>query len=95
MSLQAVIPGLAPGLFALLPQILLLLFALVVLLLSPRTWWRTLVYSLRRPQWILGLVLALGACWLASSAVSFTWPDPVAGEVRQLNVGELPAGDSR
>ena len=33
MSLQAVIPGLAPGLFALLPQILLLLFALVVLLL--------------------------------------------------------------
>ena len=95
MSLQAVIPGLAPGLFALLPQVLLLLFALVVLLLSPRTWWRTLVYSLRRPQWILGLVLVLGACWLANSAASSIWPAPVAGEVRRLNVGDFAAGDSR
>ena len=43
MSLLAVIPGLAPGLLALLPQLLLLLFALVVVLLSPRTWWRALV----------------------------------------------------
>ncbi len=95
MSLQAVIPGLAPGLFALLPQVLLLLFALVVLLLSPRTWWRTLVYSLRRPQWVFAIALAVAACWLARSAVSSIWPDPVAGEVRRLNVGEFAAGDSR
>ncbi|MEE3198620.1 MAG: hypothetical protein VX254_01225, partial [Planctomycetota bacterium] len=79
MSLQAVIPGLAPGLFALLPQVLLLLFALVVLLLSPRTWWRTLVYSLRRPQWVFAIALAVAACWFARSVLSSIWPVPVAG----------------
>ena len=95
MSLLAVIPGLAPGLLALLPQILLLLFALLVLLLSPRTWWRTLVYSLRRPRWIFALVLVVAACWVAMSGFSSIWPDPVAGKVRKLHVGEFAAGDSR
>ncbi|MFP6739116.1 MAG: PQQ-binding-like beta-propeller repeat protein [Planctomycetota bacterium] len=95
MSLLAVIPGLAPGLLALLPQILLLLFALVVLLLSPRTWWRTLVYSCRRPQWILALLLGAGACWLGISKISSSWPAPAAGEVRKPHVGDFTAGDSR
>ena len=53
MSLLAVIPGLAPGLLAFLPQFLLLLFALFVVLLSPRTWWRVLGYTVRRPKWAL------------------------------------------
>ena len=60
MSLLAVIPGLAPGLLALLPQLLLLLFALFVVLLSPRTWWRALGYTVRRPKWALLLVLTAG-----------------------------------
>ena len=59
MSLLAVMPGLAPGLLARLPQFLLL-FALFVVLLSPRTWWRVLGYTVRRPKWALLLVLTAG-----------------------------------
>ena len=59
MSLLAVMPGLAPGLLARLPQFLLL-FALFVVLLSPRTWWRALGYTVRRPKWALLLVLTAG-----------------------------------
>ena len=95
MSLLAVIPGLAPGLLALLPQLLLLLFALVVVLLSPRTWWRTLVYSVRRPQWFLGLVLFAAGCWFVLEKLSDTWPGPVAGKALPGRVGEFAVGDSR
>lgn len=59
MSLLAVMPGLAPGLLALLPQFLLL-FALFVVLLSPRTGWRVFGYTVRRPKWALLLVLTAG-----------------------------------
>ena len=95
MSLLAVIPGLAPGLLALLPQLLLLLFALVVVLLSPRTWWRALVYSVRRPQWLLGLVLFAGGCWFVQEKLSGTWPGPVAGKALPARVGEFSVGGSR
>ena len=95
MSQLAVIPGLAPGLLALLPQIILLLFALVVVLLSPRTWWRALVYSIRRPQWILALALISGVGWFGIDALSAFWPEPVAGDARKLTVGEFFVGDSR
>ena len=94
MSLLAVIPGLAPGLLALLPQFLLLLFALFVVLLSPRTWWRTLGYIVRRPKWALLLVVTAGGGWYAPQGLAFIWPAPVAGEPLAGRVGEFSNGDS-
>ncbi|MEE3231435.1 MAG: PQQ-binding-like beta-propeller repeat protein [Planctomycetota bacterium] len=94
MSLLAVIPGLAPGLLALLPQLLLLLFALFVVLLSPRTWWRALGYTVRRPKWALLLVLTAGAGWYAPQGLAFIWPAPVAGEPLAGRAGEFSNGDS-
>ena len=95
MSLLAVIPGLAPGLLALLPQLLLLLFALVLLLLSPRTWWRAFLYSVRRPQWVVALALVVAGSWYAFGAVSAGWPAPAAGKVLPGRVGAFSIGDSR
>ncbi len=94
MSLLAVIPGLAPGLLALLPQLLLLLFALFVVLLSPRTWWRALGYTVRRPKWALLLVLTAGGCWYAPQGLAFIWPEPVAGEPLAGRVGGFSNGDA-
>lgn len=90
---QAVIPGLAPGLVALVPQLLLLLLAVVFLVLSPRTWWRLVVASARRPLRalvFLGVAVGfvLGIRWLLSLRSV-----PAPGLVLADNRNGFPIGD--
>ena len=47
MNFVAVIPGVAPGLVAILPLIATLALATLFFLASPRTWWRGLNGSIR------------------------------------------------
>ena len=90
----AVIPGLAPGLAALLPQ----LFALAVLTLSvvfsPRAWWNGFRACLRRPFRTLVVTGAVFIVYLMGSAlVRNVTPRPGAPLAARTN--GYPTGDAR
>lgn len=94
-SVLAVIPGLAPGLVAILPQLLLLLLAALALVFSPRAWWRLAVAALRRPLWSLAVAGGAAAIVLGASFLLALIPRPAPGAAIARSVSGFPVGDLR
>ncbi len=89
----AVIPGLAPSLVAILPQILILSLMTIALVLSPRAWWRLAVRALRHPL-RSSLVVCVGAALMYGSAqLVALLPRPAPGEPIPDAVEGFPLGD--
>ena len=87
--LWALIPGIAPGLVAIFPQLLILALAMLGLVLSPRSWWRFLRYAARHPVRVLaGCAILLVAAFLLIQVIALIAPPPRA--LRPMP--EIPGG---
>lgn len=90
----ALIPGIAPGLVAIFPQLLILALAMLGLVLSPRSWWRFLRYTARHPVRVLaGCAVPLVAAFLLIQVLALLAPPPRAlGPMPEIP-GGFPPGD--
>ncbi len=97
---HAVIPGIAPGLAAVLPQVLFFLLALLALLFSPRAWARLVIGAWRHPGWTAGSAAVAGLLALGLVRLPELFPRPAPGaeipdEVDGFTVGDPRAARSR
>lgn len=91
----AVIPGLAPSLVAILPQLVLISFATLALLVSPRAWWRIAVRAAKHPLRAAGIVSGGLAIGFAACEVARLVPRAVAGPELPVTVAGFTIGDRR
>ncbi len=91
---EAVIPGLAPGFVAILPQLLLFLVTTMALLFSPRTWWRALVAAARRPLWSAATLIVCVGIVAGGSQLLARLPRPTAGAELASSVAGFAIGDA-
>ena len=90
----ALIPGIAPGLVAIFPQLLILAVAMLGLVLSPRSWWRFIRYAARHPVRVLVACAApLLAVFLLVQAIAALAPSPAASPRMPEVPGGFPPGD--
>jgi putative pyrroloquinoline-quinone binding quinoprotein len=90
---QAVIPGVAPGLAAVLPQVLFFLITVLALLFSPRAWGRFLVLCWRHPGWTAGVAALAALIAFAAPRASELFPAPAPGAEISTEVNGFPVGD--
>ena len=90
---HAVIPGLAPGLVAILPQLFLLVVATMAMLFSPRTWWRLTLTAVRHPIRTGGVGLAVALLYFGSRGVKDLLPRSEAGLEIPNSVAGFALGD--
>ena len=92
--LWALIPGIAPGLVAIFPQLLILALAMLGLVLSPRSWWRFIRYAARHPVRVLvACAVPLLAAFLLFRVIAVLAPSPGALSRMPGIPGGFPAGD--
>src|SRR5688572_2084083 len=92
--LGALIPGIAPGLVAIFPQLLIIALAMLGLVLSPRSWWRFIRHAARHPvRVLLACAVPLLAAFLLLRVLAALAPSPAAPPRMPEIPGAFPPGD--